>query len=1170
VASWFRGFSTFRARIFWSVIPIVLSLLAFHGIMDLRQHRSLVEGEFLKRGQAMASNLAHSAELGVFAEDQQLLESWIRGVIGDPDVAYVFIYSEQRRTLASGGAHAGDPAMADWSLSAEERARLSGGPDPVAKRLSHGGMRYIEFFAPVLTEEVRSPDELLLHPAPSAAGAARPTKRRLIGTVRLGMSLHSVEGHVFALGRLWVGIGVVFITLSSIAIYVFSRRITRPIKRLTDTAQEISRGHLDQQIAVESRDEIGRLATTFNEMARALRATIDDKQRVLDELRDLNRTLEDRIRQRTAELEERTEALQRSLEEVGAMGEISHAVSSSLDLQQVLDTIARYGATLSRSDACGIFQFSFARRAVDVVGSHNLGEELVAAIQGTEIESTRATIWGASETDAPLQIPDLALVHEYPFRDATLKAGFHALLAVPLGGEQVTRGIVLLRRGPGRFDERAVRLLTTLANQSKVAIENARLFEQTKRQGEELQTLSQNVQQLYRLSTALQEPLSLREQITRVLDAARDVVVVDRICIWVVEPGGRSFRALAGAGVSEAEWARIAEVDIPVEDAGAMRRTFETGLPLIVEEHEAVPSELRLRPPYADLPWMRTRSFVIVPMIARGQPVGLLAADNKLRREPIPPRTVELLQSFASHAAVAVENARLFSESEHKSRQLEVANRHKSEFLANMSHELRTPLNAVIGFSEVLLERMFGELNDKQDEYLQDILSSGRHLLSLINDILDLSKVEAGRMELELTTFDLPTALQNTMTLVRERATRHGIRMSVDVDERLGDITADERKVKQVLLNLLSNAVKFTPDGGSITVRALKGDGVVEVSVKDTGIGIAPEDRGKIFQEFQQVGEDYARKGEGSGLGLALAKKFVELHGGIILVDSTLGEGSTFTFTLPIRPGARPAVAVPSVPTAAVAEAPPLVLVVEDDPSAATLTSIHLRQAGFAVEVATEGEAGLALARRLRPAAVALDVLMPSIDGWTLLAHLKADPDTAAIPVVIVSMLDERGKGFALGAAEYLVKPVSGHELVRVLRHVCPATTPGERAATVLVVDDDQAALELMDAVLQPAGFEVLLASRGAEGIAMARRRRPDVIVLDLLMPDLDGFQVVAALKRDLETAGIPVIVLTGMALTRDERARLNGRIRHLIQKGELARSDFVALVRSLLGQERA
>jgi signal transduction histidine kinase len=295
------------------------------------------------------------------------------------------------------------------------------------------------------------------------------------------------------------------------------------------------------------------------------------------------------------------------------------------------------------------------------------------------------------------------------------------------------------------------------------------------------------------------------------------------------------------------------------------------------------------------------QSLLAVPLLLDQKIMGALTIYRR-QTGSFAPEVVNLLQTFATQSVLAIQNARLFREIEDKSRQIEAANRHKSEFLANMSHELRTPLNAIIGFSEVLQERMFGELNEKQAEYTDDILSSGRHLLSLINEILDLSKVEAGRMELEVATFDLPLAIDNARTFVRERAVKHGINLDVTVDERLGEFVGDERKIKQILLNLLSNAVKFTPEGGRIGINARQTDGAVEISVSDTGIGIAPEDQAKIFEEFRQVGGDYAHKKEGTGLGLTLAKKFVELHGGRIWVESEVGTGSTFTFTLPINP----------------------------------------------------------------------------------------------------------------------------------------------------------------------------------------------------------------------------------------------------------------------------
>jgi len=518
-----------------------------------------------------------------------------------------------------------------------------------------------------------------------------------------------------------------------------------------------------------------------------------------------------------------------------------------------------------------------------------------------------------------------------------------------------------------------------------------------------------------------------------------------------------------------------------------------------------------------------------------------------------------------------------------------------------MSHELRTPLNAIIGFSEVLIERMFGELNERQDEYLHDVLSSGRYLLSLINDILDLAKVEAGHMELELGTFSLPEALANGLTMVRERASDHGITLTLDVDPALQTIEADERKVKQVVFNLLSNAVKFTPDGGRITVSAGISDGELAVAVRDTGVGIAADEQALVFEEFRQVGIASSQKYEGTGLGLALCKRFVEIHGGRIWVESEPGHGSTFSFTLPAAlpardrdaahiTGARDATGARDTEAelprtesalpidddhAASATGDPHrfagasltggVLVIEDDGPSAELLRVHLEGANFRVVVARDGAEGLELARQLCPSAIVLDLSLPRVDGWEVLACAKADPVLREIPIVVVSMVDERGRGFALGAADYLVKPVDPAALLGTLRRVIRTVRSiGHETLTLLVVDDDPLALELLRATLVPAGFDVLTAESGVEGLEIARRFRPDLILLDLMMPDLDGFAVIEALQADPGTGGIPVVVLTSKTMTAEEKARLNGRIAYLAHKSDFDRSAVLTLIRGL------
>ena len=423
------------------------------------------------------------------------------------------------------------------------------------------------------------------------------------------------------------------------------------------------------------------------------------------------------------------------------------------------------------------------------------------------------------------------------------------------------------------------------------------------------------------------------------------------------------------------------------------------------------------------------RTMLGVPMLAADKVIGV----TTLWREEVSgfdDRTVELVTTFAAQGAIAIQNVQLFLALQQRERELEVAGRHKSEFLASMSHELRTPLNAVIGFSDVLLERMFGDLNERQEEYVRDIRDSGRHLLELINEILDLSKVEAGRMELEPTALSLPDLLEHGLAMVRERAARHGIAISLAVAPDVGVIWADELKLKQVVLNLLTNAVKFTPDGGAVDVSAELAGDEARVVVRDTGIGIAEADRERIFEAFQRGGRE--ARSEGTGLGLTLSRRIVELHGGRIWMTSRLGAGSTFGFAVPVRPPETAAAADRPEEVAAERDLE-TVLIVEDDPHSAELLTLYLEGAGYRIALARDGAEGLELARRLRPRAVVLDILLPRLDGWDLLARLKADPATADAPVVVVSMLDERGKGLALGAVEYLVKPVAREELIEAL-----------------------------------------------------------------------------------------------------------------------------------------
>jgi signal transduction histidine kinase len=468
-----------------------------------------------------------------------------------------------------------------------------------------------------------------------------------------------------------------------------------------------------------------------------------------------------------------------------------------------------------------------------------------------------------------------------------LASGYRAITIMPMRrGDSAIGTVTVVRVTPGPLSEKQIALLRTFADQAVIAIENVRLFNQTK------ESLDQQTATSEILRVISDSPSDVKPILDSVAGRASRLCEATAAAIYVLE--GETLRRAAFHGPAELEGRET----LPYVADTLTGRTIAEGKPIHVEDLERVQDEFPMTWEMAQR-FGRRQTMLAVPLMREGRPFGTMF----LRRTEVRPfteRQIALSKIFADQAAIGIENVRLFREIQEKSAQLEVANKHKSDFLANMSHELRTPLNAIIGFSEVLSERMFGEINEKQADYLKDIHESGRHLLSLINDILDLSKIEAGRMDLELSTFDLPGALSNAMTLVRERAQRHAIQLSLEVDPRLGAFQADERKFKQIVVNLLSNAVKFTPDGGKVAVSAKMDTTHVEVAVKDTGIGIAPEDHAAVFEEFKQVGRDYTRKAEGTGLGLALTKRFVELHGGEVRLESALGQGSTFTVTFPL------------------------------------------------------------------------------------------------------------------------------------------------------------------------------------------------------------------------------------------------------------------------------
>ena len=577
-----------------------------------------------------------------------------------------------------------------------------------------------------------------------------------------------------------------------------------------------------------------------------------------------------------------------ALEQQTATAEILRAISASpSDVAPVFETILDSATRLCDSPLSAVFRYEGG--LVHLVSYRNWAPSAVEEMKryypgppNSKMMSGRTILAGT------LQEEDDTRTDSGYDQTVAQTGGWRRMLGVPIKrGSRVLGAVIVGWPTPGKTPERQMRLLETFAEQAAIAIENVRLFNETK-EALERQTATAEILQVISGSPTDVQPVF--DSIAR-----RAVQLCDSLFANLFRYDGEQLHFVASHNVTPRQLEVMrSRYPMPADISQVSGRVVLRNATVRMEDALA---DATYDHRFADAGgWRR---MLGVPMAREGKILGAIVVGWR-EAGPVSPIHEGLLKTFADQAAIAIENVRLFHEIEEKSRQLEIANKHKSDFLANMSHELRTPLNAIIGFSEVLMEKMFGEVNEKQLDYLNDIHSSGKHLLSLINDILDLSKIEAGRMELDVSDVSVPDTLSSAMTLVRERAQNHAIELALEVDPSIGVIQADERKVKQVVLNLLSNAVKFTPDGGSIAVRATLDTDHVAVAVRDTGIGIAPEDQDAVFEEFKQVGRDYTKKAEGTGLGLALTRRIVELHGGRIWLESVPGEGSTFTFTLPL------------------------------------------------------------------------------------------------------------------------------------------------------------------------------------------------------------------------------------------------------------------------------
>ena len=716
------------------------------------------------------------------------------------------------------------------------------------------------------------------------------------------------------------------------------------------------------------------------------------------------------------------------------------------------------------------------------------------------------------------------------------------------------------------FNRSAARLKESYAGlERKVQERTAELAEALSRQTALGEALSRSVAELTALGEVIQvvnSSLDLETVLSTIVTHTVRLTNADAGTIYTLDEATQTFVPRANFGLDQdiiegLSDARLGTRETTVGRAIAARHAVHVDDIESATMSESIRSLLRR----AGL-----RSLLAVPMVRAGEAVGALVVR---RRQPgrFPDEVARLLQTFATQSAVAIENARLFHEIQDKSEQLEAASRHKSQFLANMSHELRTPLNAIIGMSEMLLEDARDMGDEDQIEPLERVVRAGKHLLALINDILDLSKIEAGRMDLELSVFALEPLVREVAKTVEGVAQNNGNRITVECAEDLGSIHSDQTRVRQILLNLASNAVKFTKDG-TVGIRARRertqdGDRVT-IAVTDTGIGMTPEQIGRLFQDFVQADASTTRKFGGTGLGLAISQRFCRMMGGDITVESVLGRGSTFTVELP--GAALVATGGIEAPQALKALEPKpdgaLVLAVDDDAVARDVMARFLAREGFRTVTASGGEEALALARELRPSAITLDVMMPGMDGWDVLAALKADPDLADIPVVMLTIVDDKAHGYALGASDYLVKPLDREQMRRALRRVCSVGT-----GRLLLIEDDVATRDVIRRTLERDGWDVDIAADGAEALGAMRHSAPDAIVLDLMMPGMDGFEFLESLRREQQWHQVPVVVLTAKDLTREDHERLCGGVQKVLRKQVSEADDLLREVGRLLGR---
>jgi len=849
-------------------------------------------------------------------------------------------------------------------------------------------------------------------------------------------------------------------------------------------------------------------------------------------------------KQAEAERERLLAEVERRALQLQAVADVSHAINSVLDPNELIRQAVDLVRDRFNLYYVGLFLLDEERRFVVLkAGTGDAGRQMVSQNHRLEVGETSMIGQCIAKRQArvALDVGQEAIRFENPLLPDT-----HSELALPLISRgQVIGAITVQSDRQSAFAEEDIIVLQTMADQIAVAIENARLFEQTQASEVTLRRQNEYLAISAEIGRLVVSILDLDTLFDRTVNLIQERFGFDHTGLFLVEETG--FNAVLKSATGKAgQEMLLRQYSLPVGSRSIVGTVSSTGDPLVVNDTAVDPIH-HLNPLLPD-----TQSEAAIPLQIGKRIIGVIDFQSK-EMNAFTQADIAILVTLADQVAVAIENARSYELAQRAIQEMRELDRLKSQFLANMSHELRTPLNSIIGFSRVIIKGIDGPVTNLQEQDLSAIYNSGQHLLRLINDILDLSKIDAGKMELAFDDVNINELLQSVVPTVMGLIKDKPIKLEQNIAADIPVVRADTMRLRQVMINLLSNAVKFT-DEGTITISAsleIKPDGNSEVVVKvtDTGPGIAPEDLGKLFQPFSQVDASPTRKTGGTGLGLSICRRFVELHGGQIDATSEVGKGSTFYFTLPLPK------AIESQTRPDGRSTDKIILAIDDDAQVITLYERFLQPQGYQVITLTDLNQAVERAQQLKPYAITLDIMMPGRDGWAILKELKNNAATRDIPVVICSILEEDEKGYSLGASDYLVKPFLQEDLLNALDRL-----NGDGSIhDVLVIDDDVKDLQLIGKILQQGQYVPILAQGGPQGWEILSSKTPQAVILDLLMPDMDGFTILEKLRTTPKLRDIPVIVVSGADLTAEQQKQLAAFGQSLLQKGSLTEEELLS-----------